>query len=137
MADIAAAIAAKLASVTGVTSLIGRRVYPSYDKQANRTYPLAVYDLHITPVSAFDGPTTMTSAVLEIAAIAKTYGQAVTVGNAIYAALEYQAGTWGTVNVQGCFLQDDGIKDDKITDPTTEDILYYAKVFRFDLTFDN
>jgi hypothetical protein len=136
MADIATAVVSKLASVAGVTALIENRVYPSYDRQTDRTDPLAVYSLDITPITDFDGPTGVMTAVLEIAAIAETYAEAVALGKAIYAALEFQSGDWGGVTVQGCFMQDEGERDDKVTDPTSEEILFFVKSFRFDLTFN-
>lgn len=139
-ADIATATVWKLTTDDTIHALIGDRVYPSYDRQTDRTYPLAVYNLDITPLTDFDGPTGVMTAVLEVAAIATTYAVAVALGKAIYAALEFGQGTWGEtgseVEVQGSFMQDDGEKDDKVTDPTTEEVLFYVKNFRFDLTFN-
>lgn len=136
MADIATGIVSKLRDEAAVAAIIGTCIYPSYDRQSDRDYPLVVYKLDVSPITDFDGPTGVMSGVLNIAAIADTYAQAVALGKALYAALESQQGDWGGVTVQGCFMQDDGERDENVTDPTTEEILKYVKNFTFDLTFN-
>jgi hypothetical protein len=135
MVDIAPAIFNRLTTDSGVTNLIGTRVYPSYDRQSDRIYPLVTYKFDITPQAAFDGTAGIEYAVGKFAAVATTYAGATQVADALYNSLEARSGTWAGVVVQGCYLQENGISDDVVTDPTTEEILYYVKVLQFDIQY--
>jgi hypothetical protein len=135
MADIAQALASKLNATSGVTALIGTRSYPSWDRPNDHVYPLAVWEFDISDIVAFDGVTDLGTAVLNIAAIGRTYAEAAQVGEAIKSALEGVGTTWGTVTVQGCFLQDNGVRDSKFTDPSTEAVTLFIKEYAFDLAY--
>ena len=135
MSDIALAIVEKLTTDPDVEQAIGGRIYPEYVKEADRVYPLVVMELQIGIAEGFDGPSGLEYAVAQIAAVAKSYSQAVAVAGLIKTALDGKSGTWADVEVQGAFLQPDGLKDDVVTDPKTEEILYYVRVLSFDLAY--
>lgn len=137
MADIALAIVSVLNGNSGVTSLIGKRLYPQYDRSTDHIYPLGCYHVQITPITAFDGAPGIEYAVITIAGIGSTQASATAVANALKAALQNQTGTWAGVVVQGCFLQDNGIRDDVVTEPTTEEIICYVRELTFDLVYNN
>ena len=133
MSDIATAIVSRLAAVPAVTGIIADRVYPDYVRQADKVYPLAVYSIKINPVATFDGNPGIRYATLSLAAVDTTYEGASALAAAIETAIEGQSGTWDTIFVQGVFLQDNGISDDVVTEPTTEEILAYVKSMTFDI----
>jgi len=129
---IADAIFSQVTSNGPVAALIGTRLYPEYDKQADKVYPLAVYKVeNVTPLSTNTGSAGLESADVIIAAIAPKYADAATLARAIVNALDCQKGTWTGIVVQGCFLKDDGIADNVVTEPTTEEILYHVKEITF------
>ena len=137
MSDFDAALYLKLTNDAGVSAILGTRVYPSYDRQIDRVYPLAVYKLNVSPIPAFDGPSGVEQGTATIAAVATTDPGAKALADAIQAALDQQPGTWAGVVVQGMFLQPDGVRDDVVTEPSTEAILYYVKELTFDVTFED
>ena len=122
-----------LATVEAITDLIGDRVYPQYVKLADKTPPLIVYKLDNTTsiVTYSDGANALKSADIVITAVGKHYADAQAVADALVSALDGQSGTWGTVTVQGCFLHDDGISDDVITEPESEEVMYFVKELRY------
>jgi hypothetical protein len=131
------AIFAQLTNDPAVGPLIGTRLYPQYDRQNSRTYPLCVYKFAKAPGgSTNQGPINLSSSVLIIAAIATTYIACETLANAIVACLDSARWTTGGTIVQGTFLKEgDGIDDDVVTDPTTEEILYHVKRISFDVRY--
>jgi hypothetical protein len=136
MSDIAQAILYQLANTSGVTDLIANRIYPNYDLQSDRQYPNAVYTIDSSPVLAFDGPSGMNDGTLRIHVFSTTYSQTAQVAQAVVAALEFQSGTWVGVEVQGVFLLDEnGIQDFVVTEPTTEEVLFHGKTVTFELRY--
>ena len=132
--DIPTALAGQLLATPGVTNLIAQRVYPSYDKANDKTYPLAVYKVEgVSTLQTSEGPTGNQSGDFVVAAIGETYADAAAVAKAILAALDGQGGTWSGLIVQGVFLKEDGISDDVVTEPQTEEILYYVKEMTFEV----
>jgi len=135
--SIAQAITNKLATTTGVSSLIGTRLYPSYDREADHQYPLAVYKIQNTTAQmSTDGPTGLESADCVIAAIGKSYADADTAAQAIKAALNGARGTWNGVIVQGTFAKDgEAGNDDVVTEATSEEITLYTKTLTFEVWY--
>jgi hypothetical protein len=126
----------KLSTTTAVSSLIGNRIYPEYDLSADKVYPLAVYKIeNVTPQLASDGPTGLESADYIIAAISPTYGQAQQVARAIYNALEGYSVTTDDIQIQGCFLKDDGFTDNVMTEQESERILFYITEASFQVWY--
>ena len=135
--NIAPAITTQLLGTSGVTAIVGTRIYPEYDRQINKTYPLAVYKVeNVTTYMANQGPTGFETADYVIAAIGETYADADAVASAIQTALDGQRGTWGNIVVQGVFLKQDGIADDVVTIPNTEEILLYTKELSFSVSYN-
>ena len=129
------ALVSYLQADTALAALIVDRIYPEFDSPEDHLYPLAVYKLDVTPLMANDGPIGLETATLTIAAIAPTYAQAKDVGSALQTALDGKRGTWSGVVVQGAFLNDDGVTDDVVTEPTTRQILYYIKELTFTIAY--
>ena len=108
--SLAPAAVAKLLSVTAITALVANRVDPQYTREMDRVYPIIVYKVeNVTPGMAHDGPTGLESAELVLACLGCTQKQADQLAAAVQTAMDGARGLWGTLNVQGCFLQDDGI----------------------------
>lgn len=137
MSSLAGSIVGQLLATSGVTDVIATRLYPDYDKQANKVYPLAVYKIeNVTPLIANDGPTGSESADFIIAAIGELYADANAVVVAMQTALQGARGVWSGLTIQGIFLKEDGISDDVITEPQTEEILYYVKELTFEVKYN-
>ena len=135
--NIAPAITNQLLGTSGVTAIVGTRIYPEYDRQADKTYPLAVYKVeNVTTYMANDGPTGFETGDYVIAAIGETYADADAVASAIQSALDGARGTWSGVTIQGVFLKDDGVSDDVVTEPQTEEILFYTKELTFSVSYN-
>ena len=137
MADLAISIVGQLLATTGVTNIIATNLYPDYDKQANKVYPLAVYKIeNVTSLTVNSGVNGSQSADFIVAAIGATYSDASAVAIAMQTALDGVSGVWSGVTVQGIFLKEDGISDDVITEPQTEEILYYVKELTFEVKYN-
>lgn len=147
MSNLALAIFSRLSTDAGVSAIVGAgddaRIYPQYDRQSDRVFPLIVYQIRITPEPAYDGPSGIKYGTVTLAAIDVTNLAAETLALAIVASMDQPGGatqpgfTAAGVTVQGSFLQDDGIVDDVVTQPETEQILYYVKRMTFDVPFND
>ena len=134
--SIGPAIVSKILATTSVTTLIGTRFYPGYDKINDKVYPLAVYKIeNVTPILANDGPTGLETADVVIACIGSTPADSDAVATVIQAAMDGARGTWAGITVQGMFLKDDGISEDVITEPQTEEIIYFIKELSFTVSY--
>ena len=133
---IGTAIFAQLASLNaslslGLTNPDGSlRIYPGYQHMADKAYPAICYDYeNYTPDVAFDGAAGTAVFDLKIMCIGDTYNDADTLGQHIAQALDATKGTWGTVTVQGCFLEE--ITTDRFLDTDMESILYWITELTF------
>jgi hypothetical protein len=134
--SIEAAVVAKLLADGDIAALIVDRLFPEYDRQNNKDYPLAVYKVqNQTNLTANDGPTGLRNCDIVIAAIAETHEAATEIADALEAVLDSQKGVWSGITVQGSFLKEDGISDDVITEPQTEEILYFVRECSFNIWY--
>ena len=133
MSSIGQAFIAQIQSIPAVTAQIAERVYPAYVYLADKTFPLAAYKIDNGTTSAsYDGTVNqLRSCNIVISCIGGTYAQADGLKEALLTAFDGTAGTWGTTVVQGCFLNEDGISEDTMTEPETEEILYYITEVTF------
>ena len=132
------ALATKLNSTTAVNALVAGRIYPFRVRKANKTYPLIIYRFSRNrPCRTSAGPGNARFVQLELACVAASLADADTLADAVETALDgTRFSTWGTVTVQGCDLpEEEGIDDDQITDPSTEEIALYVKNFTFQITY--
>jgi len=138
MGSLAKAFIAQVAATSALTALIADRVYPEQAKIADKTFPLAVYKVeNVSGTHTYDGTVNnLRSAHLVIACIAPDYADADAVATQFLASLDGTQGTWGSTSVQGCFLVDDGVQDDIVTEAETEEIAYYIKEITFLVWFD-
>lgn len=96
-----------LNSVPGITSQAAGRVYPAPAPE-DPTYPLIVYQrISTTRVRSLQGPAQLAKARMQINAYAQGYAAAKTLADEIRNALDCYQGTLGSINVSGCFLEDD------------------------------
>ena len=129
---IAAALVSKILATTAVTNLIDDRIYAAYDRLENKVYPLAVYKVEeVSTLNCNDGPTGNISGDFQIACIGESYSDADALATALLTALDGASGTWAGLQVQGVFLKENGISDDILTEPQTEEILYFIKELNF------
>ena len=121
-----------------MSALVSNRIYPDWARQQDKVYPLIVYMIEgVQAERAFDGAIGLESANVVIACVGTTYASAAAISDAVQAALDCQRGTWTGVVVQGCFLQDDGISDDVITVPQSEQITAYVRKLTFDIHYEH
>jgi hypothetical protein len=121
-----------------VSALVSTRVYPEYVRAADVSYPYIVYKRENTSNGqSYTGATGLSACELVIAAVGKTQQQAEALSNAIAAAIDGDTSTWGACTVQGCWLSDDGINDEVVTEEETEQIIAYVKELRFDLRYSS
>ena len=138
MSSIAEAICGQLTGSAGVTNVIGDRVFPSWSREADNVYPLAVYDCDQgNSLITNTGSAGLSSTEIKICTIGQTYASADAACSAIVTLLDGAKGTWDGVVVQGVFLQDDGIGDDIVYDAESEEILFYVKEARFLVWFQS
>jgi hypothetical protein len=111
------------------------RIFPNYVQMRNKSAaPQLVYSCeNYQPEAGLDGPTGTASIDVKIVAVAATYDDADQLGNAVAAALDATSGTWGSLIVQGCFL--DEVSEDHFVDTDLESILYYVKELTFKVMF--
>lgn len=137
--SISAALTAYMNSTSSITNVIGSRCYPSYQLIADKTYPAAIYKVEdVSSIKSYGGEIQKTQScqiVLDI--IGATYAQADAACSAICNALDCFHGTWGTMPIQGCFLNDDGIIDDVATEAETEQIIFHIKQATFTVWYVN
>lgn len=105
MSDILAGVRSKLLTVSGVTDLIVSRIYFSNLPQA-ATLPAIVLELSVS--SLIDRHLSATGTLYEssvnVYCYASTHTAAAALGDAVHTALEFGTGTWGTVTVKRCYV---------------------------------
>jgi hypothetical protein len=112
-----------------------QRIYPNYVKMIDKSVESQlVYSCeNYQPEAGLDGPTGSAQIDVKIIAVAQTYDDADALGNAVAAALDGTRGTWGSLVVQGCFV--DEVSEDHFVDTDLETILYYVKEITFKVMF--
>lgn len=99
MADITKALRTRLLAVSGVTDLVGTRIYPQWTPQ-NATLPAVVYQfIYGDNVGHMGAPSGLASARIEYACFADLQTTAFTVAEAIRTALDGWNGTVDSVEV--------------------------------------
>jgi hypothetical protein len=108
------AIPARLEAVPAVTDLIGTRIYPTRAPEGV-TRPFATFQrISSTRERAFGQNPGLAGPRFQITAWATTYGEAVTVANAIRQALERYRGTILGIVIQDVFVDtDQDLRDDE------------------------
>jgi hypothetical protein len=131
-------IFSKLTTTSAISAIVSTRVYPEYVRAADVSYPYVVYKReNISNGQSFTGGTGLSACELVIAAVGSNQQQAEALSNAIESALDGDTSTWGTCTVQGCWLSDDGVNDDIVTEQETEQIIAYVKELRFDIRYNS
>lgn len=106
------AIFARLTTAAGVIALVSTRVFTDQaDPETPR--PFIVYEEGDTEGDDVYGTPTLQYTIVTVACIDDTKAGAVAVADAVMAAVNDQKGTWGGINVEGCFLESK--QDDKVT----------------------
>jgi len=121
-----------VAATSALTAIIADRVYPAHVKIADKVYPLIAYKIdNFTTSSTYDASANkLRSCHITVACIDTTYAGADRLAEAVLA-IDGTDGTWGDTVIQGCFLNEDSISDDVVTEPETEAILYFIKELSF------
>jgi hypothetical protein len=110
----------------GLTNRDGTdRIYPGYQKMADKAYPAICYDYeNYAPDFALDGAAGTATFDLHILCCGQDYDSADGIAQQLSAAMDSTRGTWGTMTVQGCFLEE--IATEHFVDTDMETILYYV-----------
>ena len=117
------AINARLKADTAVNAIVAGRIYPH---MAAGVYPAVVYSEDTAEYPRhYTGSDGFTRTTVEVGCLARSYGAAIDLANAVRASLDGKAGTWGGVTVQGCFVQDE--TDDIIRDPAVAENKFYLR----------
>ena len=95
-----------LSANSGVTDLVGTRIFPEIAEQEAAT-PFIVYQLQsVAPEDTHDGPSKLDEVRFEFLCYADTYNKAADVGVAVRAALDRVSGTYNGVNVESVQFND-------------------------------
>ena len=95
-----------LSTNSGVTTLVGTRIFPEIAEQEAAT-PFIVYQLQsVAPEDTHDGPSKLDEVRFEFLCYADTYDQAADVGVKVRAALDRVSGTYNGVNVESVQFND-------------------------------
>jgi len=136
--SIAAAITQQLLATDPVTNLIEQRLYPQYNYQTMKVYPLAVYRVeNVSPLICNDAPTGFETADYVVDCLGEKFADADAVADAIQTALDGARGTWSGMDIQGIFMKEDGRHSDTLSEPQTEQILYFIQTLTFNVAYSN
>jgi hypothetical protein len=129
----------KLTSISGIAALVSNRIYPQYNRAADKQYPLIIYKVENQTTDAYytGGTSGLEKADLVLACISITHAGADALATAVQLAIDDDTSAWGSTTMQDCSLKDDGITDDVVTNEETEEILFYVKELSFSLIFNN
>ncbi len=95
-----------LSANSGVTDLVGTRIFPEIAEQEAAT-PFIVYQLQsVAPEDTHDGPSKLDEVRFEFLCYADTYDTAADVGVKVRAALDRVSGTYNGVNVESVQFND-------------------------------
>lgn len=95
-----------LSANTGVTDIVGTRIFPEIAEQEAET-PLIVYQLQsVAPEDTHDGPSKLDEVRFEFLCYADSYNEAADLGEAVRAALDRVGGTYNGVNVESIQFND-------------------------------
>jgi len=95
-----------LSANSGVTDLVGTRIFPEIAEQEAAT-PFIVYQLQsVAPEDTHDGPSKLDEVRFEFLCYADTYDAAADVGVKVRAALDRVSGTYNGVNVESVQFND-------------------------------
>jgi hypothetical protein len=133
---IGSAVFAKLSSLNlGVITTKGvQRIYPNYVRMGDKQYPQLVFDCENYQLDyGTDGSDGVPSIDVKVLAVGQTYDDADALGRAVATALDGTRGTWGDINVRGCFLTE--VSEDHFVDTDLETILYFQKELTFKVVF--
>jgi hypothetical protein len=137
MSSPAQAIVSQLLDTDTITALVSNRIYPSLARIADLTYPMLVYRISdVSTLQTYSGTDGYTTCKVEIAAIGLNYNDPDALIWAVVSALDSQAGTWGGVTVQGCFLDEDGVSDDDAQETESEAFNEFIKRATFTMIFN-
>lgn len=119
------AIYSQLTGTVAVSTLIGTRVDPQFNPKTVR--PSVVYKQErIERDRVYDGSVTGIAHIgTTITALADTYIGAVALAAEIVTAIDHKSGTWGTIVVLGCFVEDEDEEVSMLDSGTDKPI--YAK----------
>jgi hypothetical protein len=105
VSDMAAACRTYLLTQAGVSSLVGSRVYFDVLPQTV-TMPAVVIEMTADDiVRTLTATTTTRRTTLSVHSYADTHTGAVALGDAVETALEFKAGTWGSVTVKRSYVE--------------------------------
>jgi hypothetical protein len=119
---IGAAIFDKLSNDTGVTALVGDRIYPNVSP--DNIYPLIVYTVEQEPEESIDAMELKEFSVT-LTIVARSYAALQLLAPATKTALDGQRGTWGGILVRSCNLQSP-TSEDSYTDSGNSEITYHT-----------
>ena len=95
-----------LSANTGVTDIVGTRIFPEIAEQEAQT-PFVIYQLQsVAPEDTHDGPSKLDEVRFEFLCYADSYNEAADLGVAVRAALDRVSGTYNGVNVESIQFND-------------------------------
>jgi hypothetical protein len=140
MASLGVSLFTQLQSISAITALVANRIYPQYQKLADKTYPAITYKVgQLSTINVYDPSmaNALVSCQVTFDCIGQSYADSGAVASAVQKAFDGFSGTWGGTTIQGCFLEEDGINDYVETDEVTEEILTYIKEIAFKVWYVN
>lgn len=120
------AIFARLTAAAGVIALVSDRVFTD-EADIETPPPMIIYEEGDTEGDNVYGTATLQYTMITVACIADDKAGAVAVADAVMTAVNDQKGTWGGINVEGCFLESKN--DDKVT--ITQGVSLFSRELNF------
>ncbi len=119
------AIYSQLTGDAAVLAIVGTRVYPQASTQ--NVYPLIAYEIeqeNEDAISTMRGKEFFVTLTMVCGGpdVTDAYSQARTLSAAVKTALDRQSGTWGGINVGGCFFN--GATEQEFTEGANSEALY-------------
>ncbi len=101
----------------------------------DKSYPALVYECeNLQSGHTYGGSDGLPEVTCRVIAVGESFDDADTLGSAIVTALDGTMGTWGTVVIRGCFLQE--LSEEHFVDTDMETILYFTKTAEFKVFFE-
>ena len=131
MNDIGKAIYSILSNTSGVTDLVGTRIFPQKIPYAQNMPAITYFVIDSTPNDTKNGPSTYDYIRCQITAFGVNYSQAQDLASKIRGALDYNTGTEAGGVLSKCFFEDSNdIFDDSFGETG---IHYVAMDFGFNI----
>jgi hypothetical protein len=133
--DIGPSIVAKLLADIPTTGLIGNRIYPEFQPEICKRFPLIVYTCDKAEADeSYSGASGLANQSIKVQCISKTRDQAAALGRIVFNVLADMAGIWGGVQIQDCSY----VTEEESMEPMPEmgpDVILHVRELEFNVWY--